>query len=66
MAFFHDGNWDAVVECLPTCCDPDHPARYEPVRAIDHLMNKLLGGRTMEAAAATDHIGDRLAAVTDG
>jgi isopenicillin N synthase-like dioxygenase len=63
MAFFHDGNWDAVVECLPTCCDADHPARYEPVRALDHLMNKLLGGRTMEAAEATDHLGDRLGAV---
>lgn len=65
MAFFHDGNWDAVVECLPTCTDDAHPPRYEPVRAIDHLMNKLMGGRTMEAATATDHIGDRLAAVTE-
>jgi isopenicillin N synthase-like dioxygenase len=65
MAFFHDGNWDAMVECLPTCCDAAHPARYRPVRALDHLMNKLLGGRTMEAAAATDHVGDRLGAVTD-
>lgn len=65
MAFFHDGNWDAVVECLPTCCDAEHPPRYEPVRALDHLMNKLLGGRTMEVADATAHIGDRVTAVTD-
>ncbi len=66
MAFFHDGNWDAIVECLPTCCDELRPPRYAPVRALDHLMNKLLGGRTMEAAEATDHIGgDRLAAVTE-
>jgi isopenicillin N synthase-like dioxygenase len=60
MAFFHDGNYDATVECLPTCCSTTNPARYPPVRALDHLMNKLLGGRTMEAAATTDHIGDRI------
>lgn len=63
LAFFHDGDWDAVVECLPTCCSAEKPARYEPVRAVDHLMNKLLGGRTMSAAEETDHIGDRMGAV---
>jgi isopenicillin N synthase-like dioxygenase len=63
MAFFHDGDWDAIIECLPTCCDEGNPARYEPVRALDHLMNKLLGGRTMSAAEPTDHIGDRIDAV---
>lgn len=62
-AFFHDGNWDAMVECLPTCCSGDNPARYQPVRALDHLMNKLVGGRTQTAAESTDHIGDRLDAV---
>ncbi len=62
-AFFHDGDWDAIVECLPTCCSDDNPPRYEPVRALDHLMNKLVGGRTKQLAEATDHIGDRLDAV---
>ena len=64
IAFFHDGDWDSVIECLETCCSGDDPARYEPVRAIDHLMNKLLGGRAKEAAIATSHIGDRIHAVT--
>jgi isopenicillin N synthase-like dioxygenase len=63
IAFFHDGNYDAIVECLPTCCSADDPPRYEPVRALDHLLNKLLGGRTMEPAKGTAHIGDRLDAV---
>jgi len=63
MAFFHDGDWDAIVACLPTCCSADEPALYEPVRALDHLMNKLMGGRTMSAAEPTDHIGDRMDAV---
>jgi isopenicillin N synthase-like dioxygenase len=60
IAFFHDGNHDAIIECLPTCTSAAHPPRYEPVRALDHLMNKLLGGRTMEAATPTAHIGERL------
>ena len=42
-AFFHDGNYDALVTCLPTCTDADHPPRYAPVTAGDHLMAKLLG-----------------------
>ena len=36
--------------------------RFEPSVA-EHLLNKLVGGRTREAAAATDHIGDRISAV---
>jgi isopenicillin N synthase-like dioxygenase len=63
MAFFHDGNWDAIVECLPTCCSASNPPKYAPVRAVDHLMNKLVGGRTMTLAEETAHIGDRLDAV---
>ncbi len=63
MAFFHDGDWDAIVECLPTCCTEDNPARYGPIRAVDHLMNKLIGGRTMSASEGTNHIGDRIDAV---
>ncbi len=65
MAFFHDGDWDALVEYLPTCCSADNPARYDPVRALDHLMNKLLGGRTMIAAEETAHLGDRREAVAE-
>lgn len=64
IAFFHDGDWDSVIECLSTCCSEDEPTRYQPVRAIDHLMNKLLGGRAKATAAATSHIGDRINAVT--
>jgi isopenicillin N synthase-like dioxygenase len=28
-AYFHDGNVDATIECLPSCVSADHPARYE-------------------------------------
>jgi isopenicillin N synthase-like dioxygenase len=40
MAFFHNANWDAVIECLPTCADADRPPKYPPVTAGRHLMDK--------------------------
>ncbi|HEY3484621.1 MAG TPA: 2OG-Fe(II) oxygenase family protein, partial [Ilumatobacteraceae bacterium] len=60
VAFFHDGNHDAIIECLPTCASAANPPRYAPVRAGDHLMGKLLGPRTATASAATDTAGDRV------
>jgi isopenicillin N synthase-like dioxygenase len=40
MAFFHNANWDAVIECLPTCASADDPPRYPLVTAGRHLMEK--------------------------
>ena len=31
IGFFHQPNYDAVVECLPSCTDTDRPALYRPV-----------------------------------
>ncbi len=61
IAFFHEGNHDAVVECLPTCVSADNPARYPAETVADHLMAKLLGPRTLTSSAATSTITDRLA-----
>ena len=64
VAFFHDGNYDALVEVLPTCVSDDRPARYAPVLAGDHLLNKLLGPRTLSLSASTiDTVGDRSSAL---
>jgi len=41
VAFFFDPNPDALIECLPTCCGPGHPARYQPIRAADYLRERL-------------------------
>jgi isopenicillin N synthase-like dioxygenase len=61
VAFFHDGNYDASIECLPTCTSADKPAKYPPVRAGEHLMAKLLGPRTLSTSASTlDTVHDRL------
>jgi isopenicillin N synthase-like dioxygenase len=40
IAFFHNANWDAVIDCIPTCIGPGESPRYEPVTAGEHLMSK--------------------------
>jgi isopenicillin N synthase-like dioxygenase len=40
MAFFHNANFDAVLECVPTCLAPGEVPRYPPVTAGRLLMDK--------------------------
>lgn len=40
FAFFHMANWDATIECLPTCLDAGETARHAPVLAGPWLMRK--------------------------
>ena len=40
VAFFHNANWDAVIECIPSCLVDGEMPRYAPVTAGDHLMAK--------------------------
>ena len=44
IPFFHQPNHDALIECLPTCCGPDNPPRYEPVTSGQHRLSKFLRG----------------------
>ena len=48
VARFLDGEPDRVVACIPSCCGPNDPPKYEPVVAGEWLRAKVLGGRTME------------------
>ncbi|XP_065175724.1 uncharacterized protein LOC135805590 [Sycon ciliatum] len=41
IPFFCEINSDAVVQCLPSCCSTDKPAKYDPVSAGDYLTMKL-------------------------
>ena len=59
VAFFLDANWDATIECVPTCTDAANPPKYPPVVAGEHLMAKLLGPRTLRPSEAMDTAGDR-------
>jgi isopenicillin N synthase-like dioxygenase len=64
VAFFHDGNYDARISCLPTCTSPDNPPKYLPVTAGEHLMAKLVGPRTFTQSQTTnDTTGGRTTSV---
>ena len=40
IAYFHQPNYDALIECIPTCTGPDAPPRYRPVRSGDYRDRK--------------------------
>jgi isopenicillin N synthase-like dioxygenase len=40
LAYFCNLNMDADVQAIPTCVTADHPAKYPPTRAGEHLMAK--------------------------
>jgi isopenicillin N synthase-like dioxygenase len=65
-AFFHDGDYDAVVECLPTCLEPGQTPKYPPVVAGEHLMAKVVSARRRSTDSLADvhgTLGDRASAV---
>ncbi len=40
LVFFHQPNYDAVIECLPTCVAAGEQPRYAPITSGDHLTQK--------------------------
>jgi isopenicillin N synthase-like dioxygenase len=46
LVFFHQPNYDAMVECLESCQGPGNPAKYEPVSSGDHLTSKFVAQTT--------------------
>lgn len=40
IAFFHNANWEAIIECLPTCHSATETPTYAPIAAGPHLMAK--------------------------
>ena len=41
LLFFHQPNYDAVVECIPTCSGPDNPPRYGSTTSGEHVTMKI-------------------------
>ena len=41
LLFFHQPNYDAVVECIPTCCDAGAPPRYSRTTSGEHVTMKI-------------------------
>ena len=50
IAFFHTPNHDAVIDCVPSCVDADHPPKYEPILSGDHIAQKLRQVESVTAA----------------
>ncbi|MGK9270637.1 isopenicillin N synthase family oxygenase [Williamsia muralis] len=40
LVFFHQPNYDAMIECLPTCLAPGEEPKYRPISSGDHLTEK--------------------------
>jgi isopenicillin N synthase-like dioxygenase len=51
IVFFHQPNYDAMVECLPSCQSRDEPAKYEPISSGDHLRSKFVKQTTFGKGA---------------
>jgi isopenicillin N synthase-like dioxygenase len=47
LVFFHQPNYDAMVECLPSCLAPGEKPRYAPVSSGDHLRSKFVRQTTL-------------------
>ncbi|MFC3231421.1 isopenicillin N synthase family dioxygenase [Marinibaculum pumilum] len=50
IVFFHQPNYDAMIECLPHCASPDNPPKYAPISSGDHLRNKFVKQTTFGGA----------------
>lgn len=42
IAYFQNIDHDYLVECIPSCQSAEHPAKYPPILAWDHIMEKHL------------------------
>lgn len=45
-AFFHDGNFDAMIETLPSCIGAG--SKYAPITVSEHVQAKLAGSRALQ------------------
>ena len=44
IGFFVGPRYNAMVECLPTCCSPDDLPRYAPISVHDYRTNRFAAG----------------------
>ena len=40
IVFFHQPNYDAIIDTLPSCYGPKRPKKYEPITYKDHWLGK--------------------------
>lgn len=52
LVFFHQPNYDAMVECLPSCLAPGERPKYAPISSGDHLTSKFVKQTTFGGTKA--------------
>ena len=52
IVFFHQPNYDALIECIPTCTDSNNPPRYPPVRSGNYRDQKYTDTLIVDAVAS--------------
>ena len=52
LVFFHQPNYDAMVECLPSCLAPGEKPKYAPISSGDHLTSKFVKQTTFGGTKA--------------
>jgi isopenicillin N synthase-like dioxygenase len=40
IPYFFGPNYDTLIEALPSCVSPSHPAKYQPVTAGEYIINR--------------------------
>lgn len=50
IVLFHQPNYDAMIECLPSCLPDDGVAKYAPITSGDHLFNKFTAQTSISAS----------------
>lgn len=48
LVFFHNPNYDAVIECIPSCQSPDRPPRYPVTTSGEHLRSQFVRTQTSQ------------------
>ena len=48
LLFFHQPNYDAAIECIPSCADADNPPKYAPTTSGEHITMKFAKLRAPE------------------
>ena len=56
IGFFHETNFDTLIECLPGCQSPGEGAKYPPVFAGEHIYNQF--SRQIRSDDLTDNKGN--------
>lgn len=65
-AYFHDGNWDAEINCLPGCVPTGAEPLYPPTTVSGHLAEKLAGSRAGKLNENSPREAARLRAARNG